>query len=336
MDPNTIHYFHWKTPAFSPQYFQRWSNWEYLGSKDTIDAYDEVTLHNLKIFFHHDFSEKKLHVIINILKNLGFNLVARYHDRLIFQYEQKQRKDITEPMSPSSTHFLNELTTEIIETAMEQSRLNALRSERRKIITVSPNHHVGAFITYKNSDGWKYHYKRLRVATFWKRYIEKHYKDEITLTPTCYKFIENDILPGGHWITESDGLPMKGLFHTSLPPELIYADTKYLSHSKTMDILNLFPTTNTKRAMLTFVRINEKGCNEKKTQTTRMFTTLSYGEESAHNENIALLHKLKEHLDTYQRRYPGFYNELEISSIYIGSHDSDNTFNYTIEYRIIV
>lgn len=327
MDSHTIYYFHWNKPAFSTDCFERWSNWEFYGSrKNTKDADDDVTRNNLKLFFSSDYPEPKLKIITTILEKLGFQYVTRMKDRIIFQYVDDLCDTCqSAPMSPSSSFFLQQLVDEMIQNATEQSDMEKLKEQRRRIVTVKPNYYEGGYFVKLHGDGWKYHCKSYRDAVYWKRYYEKYYPDcPALVTKATYRFIENDILPGGHWINETDGEEMGGLFYRT-PPELIEGDTSKLSISETIDIFNLPPLKE--MAMLNFIRINES--SERYTFTSRMCTTITYGDIYKANADMCI--RCKEHLDKYFTYYPGFYKDVAIEYLVLIGMDE-----WKVYYKILI
>ena len=327
MESDYIYYFHWNKPAFDTNCFRRWTKWEYHGNeKDVTDANDDVTRRNLKLFFHKDYAHSRLRIIISLLKKLNFELVAWWHDRLIFEYDVDQESSDEPPLSPSSSIFLHEMAEELVENAMEYSELEKLKEERRKVVTVMPNCYHGGYFATINRDGWKFHCKRYKDAVYWKRYYEKYHPEEsVKVGKAIYVFVENELTQGGHWVNTLDGEDVNGLFYPS-PPELIERDTSHCSLTENIKVFDS-PPENVE-TMLTFIRINrlrrtdewnEDIIEQRHTTTNRVFTSIAYGDISILHEEIKEV--LMNHLDRYFHYYPGYYSDVYIEKLNLVSED---------------
>ena len=232
-ETDVIYYFHWTNPLFPTDNFERWSKWEFYG-KPTVEAFDNVTKRNLKLFHHHSYPQDRLHIIRKILEHLNFTFIAQFHDRVIYSYSDHQDDDdVSEfasrasdrhafaparvesiydgssyPMSPASQFFIQDLVLDLVDQATTISTCK----QRSKIITFKENFYAGAYfvrendLLFINGQLWRWHCKSYRTALFWKRYYNKHYPHEVVhVHRALYKFVENDIIPGGHWINELDG-----------------------------------------------------------------------------------------------------------------------------------
>jgi hypothetical protein len=356
---NIIYYSHWHFPDFDVTPFKRWPTWEEYAPRYPLhNVYDYETMMvsrtNFKIFFHPEYPKEKLSIIVKILDQLGFDLEKKLHDRFIFRY--RSELSVEEVERETTYLFLRNLLDAFVEKAVsrveefkffdavintildkadDKIAEKALRMERKRKVSVTPNElpHAGFFIRPHSECrcrltdcSWKEekcYVRSYKHAVLWKRYYVKVHRDypPLVIGSASLHFKENDFLPGGCWMDGENSI--SSAFYPAPPSVEELCEPSECSLSDEFVHLELDSTIPCKTMeMINFYNVKEKR------MAGRTYKALTYGDVTIASK------ELYRYLLESERKRAVFERNDKFSDVVIEKIDYGE--EITVEYNKVV